>query len=106
MSVIKEMNPELAWRLIEQYRDELTPAAEEQEALYRKFHCPRCRISLQKQFDSRTVFDGEAIIAKAQLLCPQCGYLIDPHTGLVVACGDASKTPRPEGEITILGQGK
>jgi hypothetical protein len=93
MRVYKEMDPELARRLIEGYQDELTPALKAQDAFYRQFNCPRCKGSLQKEIDSRVAFTGDGLIPKALLRCATCRYLIDPHTGLVVEFGDASKIP-------------
>jgi ssDNA-binding Zn-finger/Zn-ribbon topoisomerase 1 len=93
MRVYKEMDPELARRLIEGYQDELTPELKAQDAFYRKFRCPRCKGALKKEVDARTAFTGDGLIPKALLRCPNCRYLIDPHTNLVVEFGDASKIP-------------
>ena len=104
MRVYKEMDPEIARRLIEGYEDELTPAAKAQDALYRQFRCPRCKCGLQKEIDSRTAFTGDGLIPKALLRCANCRYLIDPHTGLVVEFGDASKIPFES--IPTIGKGE
>jgi ssDNA-binding Zn-finger/Zn-ribbon topoisomerase 1 len=101
MRVYKEMDPALARRMIEGYQDELTPELKAQEAFYRQFTCPRCNYTLKKEFDARTAFTGGAIIPKALLRCPNCNYLIDPHTRLVVEFGDASKVPLDP--IPIIG---
>jgi rubredoxin len=89
----KEMDPELALRLIEGYQDEITPAVEAQEAKLRKFYCPRCKGGLQKEFDIRTCFKPDEILAQPLLRCRNCGYLIDPATRVVIEFGDASKIP-------------
>lgn len=93
MRVYKEMDPEVARRLIEGYEDELTPAMNAQDAFYKKFRCPRCKCGLQKEIDIRTAFTGDGLIPKSLLRCANCRYLIDPHTNLVVEFGDASKIP-------------
>ena len=89
----KEMDPELALRLIEGYQDELTPAAKAQEEHLRQFQCPRCRCGLQKEFDIRTCFKPTEILPQPLFRCPNCGYLIDPATKMIVEYGDASKIP-------------
>jgi hypothetical protein len=93
MPVFKEMDPELCRRAIEGYEDQLAPAHKAQEAFYRQFRCPRCETSLQKEFNGRTAFDSDSIIAKALLRCGECGYLIEPHTNIVVETGNPAKAP-------------
>lgn len=93
MPVFKEMDPELIWRAIEGYTDEITPAVKTRDAFYRQFRCPRCDCELNKEFDVRTCFNGEDIAPKAQLRCPNCSYLVEPHTNVVIEFGDASKIP-------------
>ncbi len=93
MRVYKEMDPELVRGLIEGYEDELTPASRAQDAFYRQFSCPRCKCKLVKEVDSRTAFTGGGLVPKALLRCPNCRYLIEPYTRVVVEFGDASKIP-------------
>jgi len=88
-----EMDPELIWRLVEGYPDELTPAFKAREALYRQFKCPRCKCALEKEFDPRVCFTEEEPLPKALLRCNNCRYLIDPHTHMIVEFGNASKIP-------------
>lgn len=102
MPVFKEMDPLLVWKLIEGYDDELTDAAAKQDEFYAKFRCPRCRCGLQKEFDSRIAWKSGEPLAQFLLRCDNCGYVIDPHTGLVVQYGDASKVPTPD-VIPIIG---
>ncbi len=64
-----------------------------QDAFYRQFRCPRCECSLQKEFNAKTAFDEDSIIAKALLRCPNCDFLIEPHTNVVIETGNPAKTP-------------
>lgn len=102
MGVFKEMDPEVARRLVEGYQDELTPEAKAQDAFYRQFRCPRCQCSLEKRFDARTAFDSESLVAKALLQCPNCSYMVEPHTNLVIDSGNPAKVPLTA--IPILGK--
>jgi len=108
MGVYKELDPLLAWKLIEGHQNVLEGPAESQEAFYRQFECPRCRIPLQKEFDSRHTFpswgteDSDHVIGRALLRCDNCRYLVDPHTNVVLEYGDASKIPTDI--IPIIGK--
>lgn len=94
MGVFEEMDPMLAWKLIEGHADLLSPRVAELDELYARFRCPRCKVGLHKEFDSRHVFnDPDELAPRALLRCPVCAYLIDPHTRVVVRFGDASKVP-------------
>lgn len=90
---LTEMDPELIWRLVEGYPDEITPALKVREALYRQFQCPRCKCGLEKEFDPRVCFSQDEVLPKALLRCRNCRYLIDPHTNMIVEFGNASKIP-------------
>lgn len=100
MGVFKEMDPELAQRLIEGYHDELSSEVRVQDAFYRQFSCPNCEGDLQREIDAKTCFRGGAIVAKALLRCDLCGYLIDPETRIVLSSGNPAKVPE---EIPIIG---
>ena len=93
MSVFQEMDPELAWRAIEGYQDELSPERAEQKKFYRGFSCPRCQCSLNEEIDAKTAFTGDGLIPKSLLCCANCGYRIEPHSNLIVNYGNAAKTP-------------
>lgn len=93
MGAYQELDPQIAWRLIEGHQDELAPAAKAQDAFYRQFRCPRCKGELQKEFDGRTAFSGDGVLPKALLRCPNCAFLLEPHTNLVVEFGNAAKIP-------------
>lgn len=96
MSVFKEMDPEVALAAIEGYEDILTPEATKLDEFYATFTCPRCKCGLQKEFDTRTAFDGGGAIARSLLRCSTCFYLVEPHTNLCIEVGDAAKTATPE----------
>ena len=104
MPVYQELDPVLVWKAIEGYENVLEGPAKSQDTLYRQFECPRCKISLQKEFDARHTFsDKETLTPRALLRCTNCRYLVDPHTNMVVEYGDASKIPHDI--IPIVGQG-
>jgi hypothetical protein len=91
MPIFQELDPEIAWKLIEGYEDALAPEAKAQEAFYRQFQCPRCKQPLQKEFDGRHAFSSDSLVARALLRCGTCDYLIEPDTGLVVDVGNPVK---------------
>jgi hypothetical protein len=93
MPTYKEMDPVLVLKAIEGYEDVLSGEAQSLDALYRQFRCPRCKCELRKEFDPRHAFNADNAVAHALLRCANCRYLIDPHTGLVIEFGDASKIP-------------
>ncbi len=102
MPVFKEMDPEIVRRAIEGYQDELAPAHKAQEAFYRQFRCPRCECQLQKEFNAKLCFDEDSLVPKAHLRCPNCSFLLDPHTNLVIETGNPAKIP--VSVIPIVGQ--
>lgn len=96
MAVFKELDPELHLKLIEGYTDELTPEAKKLELFYRlNSRCKRCGESMQKEFDGRSAWESDDVLPHALLRCPNCGFLLEPFTGLVVESGSAAKIPMP-----------
>lgn len=94
MSVYQELDPELAWKLIEGYENDLAAEAKGLDAFYRQFRCPRCSGQLIKEFDGRHAFsDPSTMNARALLRCPTCRYLTDPHTNIVLESGSPAKMP-------------
>jgi hypothetical protein len=94
MAVFKEMDPADVWAAIEGHKDIISPAAEKLDGFYRGFSCPRCKGELQKEFAAKHVYAVPSSVApRALLRCPTCGYLIDPHSNIVLEYGDASKIP-------------
>lgn len=94
MGVFKEMDQQLAWKLVEGYKDELSPESKKMDAFYRQFRCPRCNTHLQKEFDPRHVFsDEEYLVGRALLRCASCTYLVEPTTGVVLEHGSPARVP-------------
>lgn len=94
MSVYRTLDPEVAWKLIEGYEDVLSGEARKFDTFYRQFNCPRCKETLVKEFDSRHAFsDPNTLIPRALLRCQGCGFLVDPHTNVVLNSGNAAKMP-------------
>jgi hypothetical protein len=94
VSVFKALDPEIAWKLIEGHEDVLSPEAKALDTLYRQFRCPRCSEALSKEFDGRHAFsDSETLVPRALLRCLNCGYLVDPHTNVVLESGNPAKIP-------------
>jgi hypothetical protein len=94
MGVFKEMDQADVRAAIAGHKDVLAGEAGELESLYKQFRCPRCKCDLQKEFDPRHTFsDPSTMNPRALLRCPNCKYLIDPHSNIVLESGDASKIP-------------
>ena len=88
------MNSADVFAAIEGYEDVLTPAGQELDEFYRRFSCPRCMGDLQKEFDVRHTFsDPDCVVPRALLRCPNCRYLIDPHSNVVLETGNPAKIP-------------
>jgi hypothetical protein len=103
VTVFKEMDPKLVLAAIEGHVDVLSSEAEDLEKLYRARSCPRCNLGLQKEFDPRHVFaDQSKSVGRALLRCTTCKYLLDPHSGLVIEVGDASKIPTPVPDVPYI----
>jgi len=104
MPIYQEMDPELVWKLIEGYQNELDPEAKKLDAFYRQFKCPRCRGNCRKEIhagpDGGHAFsDPETLVARALLRCLLCSCLFDPHTGMILELDGA--TLRPQGTQPI-----
>jgi hypothetical protein len=94
MTVYKPMDPQIAWKAIEGYTDELTGEARKHEAFYRQFSCPRGCGRLQKEIDPKHTFsDPETLVGRSLLRCANCRYLVDPFSNLVLESGSAAKIP-------------
>ncbi|MFA5436205.1 MAG: hypothetical protein WC372_09230 [Candidatus Neomarinimicrobiota bacterium] len=96
MAVFKELDPELHLKLIEGYVDELTPETRTQNAFYQAHRkCKRCGNGMVREFDPRVAWGGEGLLPKALLRCQECGFLLEPETGVVLNTGSAAKIPQP-----------
>lgn len=94
-----ELDPEVALKAIEGFENELDPELRGLETFYRQFKCPRCRGEMRKEFSGgesggHAFADRGTMNPRALLRCanPECGCLIDPHSGLLVERG---KPPSP-----------
>jgi hypothetical protein len=89
----KPMNPELALKAIEGYRNELASEHRALEAFYRQFRCKRCGGPCQKELVQGHVFsDPDTLVPRACLRCPTCKCLFDPHSGILL---DRGERPTP-----------
>lgn len=103
MTTFKEMDPALVLAAIKGHKDILTPEAERLSQLYQSKTCPRCNQSMNKEFDPRHVFSDDSVaVGRALLRCGNCQHLLDPHNGMVVEYGDASKVPTPQPDVPYI----
>lgn len=81
----KAMDPELVWKSIEGYHNELVGEQKALDAFYRQFVCPLCKGNCSKEMLASHAFsDKETLVARSVLRCEVCQCLFDPHTGLVI----------------------
>lgn len=93
---LKFMDPEVTLKLLEEYKDTLTPLAEAREKFYQDQVCPRCSsTALQKQGDANTIFRANDPIARYCLLCQDCQCVFDPHSGLLIKMGNLGDAYEP-----------
>jgi hypothetical protein len=96
MAVFKELDPELHLKLIEGYKDELTPEALVQNAFYQSHRkCKRCGCDMVKEMDPRVTWSSGGLLPRALLRCQECGFLIDPETNIILNSGSAAMIPQP-----------
>lgn len=92
---LKELDPELAWKAIEGYQNELVPEQRALDAFYRQHRCKRCGSSCRKEtLNSVHAFaDPETLVPRSVLRCLSCNCLFDPHTGMILEMGNPAKVP-------------
>ena len=92
MPIFKEMDPNLAAKLIEGYENVLDPERRKLEAFYRQFKCPKCKGNMIKHFLSiqHSFGDPDIPVPRSGLKCMACNLTIDPHSGIVVDLGVAA----------------
>lgn len=90
---IKELDPELAWKAIEGYTNELAPEQKALDAFYRQFRCKQCGGECRKEIASvkHAFGDPQTIVPRSVLRCAVCDGLFDPHSGLVLELGKPEK---------------
>lgn len=75
-----EMDPELAWKLIEGYPNELEPESRKLDAFYRQFQCPQCKGNCIKEISAAHAFqDPDTLVPRSLLRCRVCSCLFNPH---------------------------
>lgn len=92
-----ELDPEVALEAIEGHESIFTGEQLKADAFYRQFICPSCKSSsLGKRFNARHAFaDPSWHIARATLVCNECGCHFDPHSGLILEMGNPAKVESP-----------
>lgn len=75
-----EMDPEVIWKLVEGYQNELAPEHLKLEAYYRQFSCPQCQGACRKEIVASHMFaDPSCLVPRALLRCLLCECLFNPH---------------------------
>jgi hypothetical protein len=91
----KELDPELCWKAIEGYTNELSPQQKGLDAFYRQFVCPRCQGKMRKEVSVKHAFsDPNTLVPRSLLRCEDCHHLMDPHTGLDLELGNPARINR------------
>lgn len=91
-----ELDPELAWKAIEGYQNELAPEQRALDAFYRQYKCQRCGGTCRKETVVRHAFaDAETLVPRSVLRCLSCDCLFDPHSGVRLEMGNLGKIQPP-----------
>ncbi len=92
---VKEMDPELAWKAIEGYQNELAPEQKALDAFYRQFKCKRCGSNCRKEtLNAVHAFNApQTLVPRSVLRCLSCACLFDPHTGMLLEMGNPAQVP-------------
>lgn len=105
MAAFKELDPAVALAAIDGYEDVLGAEAEALDKLYGAFKCPRGCGTLHREIDPNHVFaDENTMVPRSLLRCGNCGYLIEPHTRIVLESGSAAKIPVESSPILQPGR--
>jgi hypothetical protein len=105
MASYVELDPAVARAAIEGFEDVLTEEGQRLDALYRSFTCPRKCGPLHRETDPRHAFsDPDTLVPRSLLRCHNCGFLIEPHTRVVLESGNASKIPVESSPIIQPGR--
>jgi hypothetical protein len=83
------LDPRLAAHLIEGEVDELTPASTAKIARIKGMACKRCGSSMHPRLHDKPFVDTDPL-PRMVATC-ECGYTVDPDTGLVIELGSAAK---------------
>ena len=89
-----EMDPQLIWKAIEGYQNELAPEQKALDAFYRQFRCPACGGNCRKECIPKHAFaDPGTLVPRSVLRCLSCTALFDPHSGIRLEMGSPAKDP-------------
>ncbi len=88
---LRTLPPGLAARLLEGVKDELTPAVEARAKFFETTPCGRCGSAMEPHFHGPRAFTPDSPLPRTVARCPECGFIIDPHTNLVLDTGDPSR---------------
>lgn len=103
--VLQELDPELAAKAIQGYRDAITPAARADEAFYRQFSCPECGGDMIKEYLGGPRARGVTWVEgsntpQALLRCAACKLLMNPRSGMIVETGNHVPVIPVDDELT------
>jgi hypothetical protein len=100
-----ELDPEVARKAIEGYEDVLTEEGQKLDELYRTFSCPRGCGRLHRNNDPKHAFsDPDTLVPRSLLQCSNCGFIIEPHTRVILDSGNAGKIPVESSPIIQPGR--
>jgi hypothetical protein len=81
---LREMDPELVWKLLEGHEDGLKPESDKEQAFFRHVMCPSCHSYTHEQFvNPKRPFSPGAVLVNKLLRCTECKTEFDPHSGLI-----------------------
>lgn len=83
--------PGLAARLIEGVEDELTPLVEARKHFFETTPCGRCGSAMEPTTFGPRAFTPDSPLPRTVARCIDCGFIVDPHTNLVLDTGDPTK---------------
>lgn len=92
-------------KAVEGYEDVLDEEARNLDKLYSSFSCPRKCGPLRREIDSNHVFaDRNTLVPRSLLRCDNCGYLIEPHSRVVLESGNAGKIEVESSPLILPGR--
>lgn len=93
---LKTLDPRITLKLLEGYRDTISPMAAEQERFYQNQLCPCCDgTSFTKTGNASQLFRHGQPLPRYQLRCNDCDCVFDPHSGIVLTMGNRAKAYVP-----------
>lgn len=93
---LKLLDPRITAKLLEGFKDTISPAAAEREKFYHDQTCPHCGgNAFTKEGDSRFLFRAGEPLPRYQLRCDNCGCLFDPFSGIQLSMGNLAKAWEP-----------